>query len=207
MKILYFKELSSTQLYLLDALKNNLLVSPICVVTNKQIAGIGSRGNIWKEVDEALTFSFALPISSLPTDLPLQSASIFFGFIFKEVLKKFDVWLKWPNDLYVEKFKVGGVMANLCKNDVVCGIGLNIKAKNFNHLEGKVSKTATLEDFFEKIEKNYKWKEIFSKYALEFSRNFDFSFHFENEKTSLRDAILLPDGGIYLHDKKIYSFR
>lgn len=207
MKILHFKELSSTQTYLLDALKNNLVASPICVVANRQTAGIGSRGNVWREVDEALTFSFALPISSLPMDLPLQSASIFFGFIFKEVLKEFDVWLKWPNDLYIKKFKVGGVMANMCKNNIVCGIGLNIKAENFNYLEGKVSKTATLEEFFEKIEKNHKWKEVFSKYALEFSRNFDFSFHFENKKTSLRDAILLPDGGICLHGKNIYSFR
>lgn len=207
MKILHFKELGSTQIYLLDALRNDLLVSPVCVITDKQTAGIGSRGNIWEEVNEALTFSFALPISSLPIDLPLQSISIFFGFIFKETLKKFDVWLKWPNDLYIGSFKVGGVMANSHKNDIICGIGLNIKAENFNHLGSKISKTAVLSEFFEKIGKNCEWKEIFSKYALEFSKNFRFSFHLEGEKTSLKDATLLPDGGICLHGRKFYSFR
>lgn len=207
MKILHFKELGSTQIYLSNALKNGLLVSPICVIADRQTAGIGSRGNTWKEVSEALTFSFALPISSLPIDLPLQSMSIFFGFIFKETLKKFDVWLKWPNDLYIGDFKVGGVMANSHKEDIICGIGLNIKAENFNHLGSEISKTEVLWEFFEKIGKSCEWKEIFSKYALEFSKNFHFSFHLEGEEISLKDAILLPDGGICLHGKKIYSFR
>ncbi|PAF41862.1 biotin--[acetyl-CoA-carboxylase] ligase [Helicobacter sp. 11S03491-1] len=205
----YFEELPSTQIYLLEGIKTHQLSSPICIVARKQTAGIGSRGNVWEQVQEALTFSFSLKSFELPLDLPLQSASIFFGFIFKEVLNLmgFDIWLKWPNDLYIKNSKVGGVIVNIYKDNIVCGIGLNIYGKEYASLEKQIHKIEVLEEFLKKIRNTYKWKEIFSKYELEFDRNFGFSFHQGNEIFDLKGAKLLPDGGIYLNGKKIYSFR
>ncbi|MDO7252744.1 biotin--[acetyl-CoA-carboxylase] ligase [Helicobacter cappadocius] len=209
MKIIDFDELPSTQTYLVENLRSGLLKSPICIVAKKQSAGIGSRGNDWKQVENALTFSFSYEISSLPQDLPTQSASIFFGFIFKETLASmgFDVWLKWPNDVYFEDRKIAGIIVNVWKNNLVCGIGLNISASNFASLKTTIDKKAFLEIFFEKIKNTLEWKDIFSKYELEFYKNFSFSFHHQNRKIDLQEAKLCSDGGIEINGEKIYSFR
>ncbi|PAF52738.1 biotin--[acetyl-CoA-carboxylase] ligase [Helicobacter sp. 13S00477-4] len=205
----YFEILPSTQTYLIDKIKKSQLNSPICIVAKIQTKGIGSRGNQWEQVENGLTFSFSFKDSSLPIDLPVQSISIFFGFIFKEILVSmgFDIWLKWPNDLYIGGSKIGGVMVNIVKNHIVCGIGVNIYGKRFASLMVDIPKEKVLRDFFEKIRNTSSWKEIFSKYALEFHKNFKFSFHYENETLDLKGANLMSDGGIELNGKKIYSYR
>ena len=49
-------------------------------------------------------FSFAIKIDELPTDLKLESASIYFAYLLKETLYELGscVWLKWPNDFYID---------------------------------------------------------------------------------------------------------
>lgn len=90
-----------------EGIRKGELKPPIMVVAKRQSGGIGSRGNLWENVKEGLYFSFALPMETLPQDLPLESTSIYMGFIFKEVLQEEGsrVWLKWPNDLYIGKQK------------------------------------------------------------------------------------------------------
>ncbi|PAF53457.1 biotin--[acetyl-CoA-carboxylase] ligase [Helicobacter sp. 13S00482-2] len=209
MKIIHFDELPSTQIYLREQLELGALTSPICVIAKKQSAGIGSRGNTWKQVKNALTFSFSFEKSTLPQDLPIQSASIFFGFIFKQALAciGFDVWLKWPNDIYFGDSKVAGIIVNVWKDHLICGIGLNINADNFSSLQKNIDKAELLDIFFEKIKNTIKWKDIFSKYELEFYRNFGFTFHYRDRKLELKQARLLLDGGIEIDGEKIYSFR
>ena len=51
------------------------------------------------------------------------------------------------------------------------------------------------------------WKQIFSKYLIEFEKSRVFNTHIDGELTSLRDAILLNDGSIMIKDKKVYSLR
>lgn len=209
MKIIEFENISSTQTYLCEGIKNKEINPPICILANTQSNGIGSRGNTWSQMEKALTFSFAFDLVDLPNDLPHQSIALHFGFIFKEVLNSlgFDIWLKWPNDLYTEDKKVGGIIANIIKNSVIVGIGLNLKGKNFFSLQSDIDKMVILENFLKKINKVSKWKDIFSKYELEFHKNFDFFFHDGDELISLKNAKLLSDGGIYLNEKKFYNLR
>lgn len=209
MEIIVFDELPSTQLYLREQLELERLKSPVCVVAKKQKAGIGSRGNTWEQVKDALMFSFSIHRLSLPQDLPIQSASIFFGFIFKQTLVSmgFDVWLKWPNDIYLKDKKIGGVLVNIYRDEVICGIGLNIDADGFASLQQKIDKKELLEKFFEKIKNTLAWKDIFSKYELEFYKNLGFGFHYQGHIVELKNAKLSLDGAIELNGEKIYSFR
>ena len=112
MQILKFDCIESTQLYLVESLRKGNLNAPVMVVADMQSAGMGSRGNAWESVQEGLYFSVAMPLSFLPEDLPLESISIYMGYIFKEILNKngAEVWLKWPNDLYVGDKKAGGIL-------------------------------------------------------------------------------------------------
>ncbi|MDE5602908.1 MAG: biotin--[acetyl-CoA-carboxylase] ligase [Helicobacter sp.] len=210
MKILFFECLESTHLFLIEKLKNHTLEPPIMVVAHHQSKGIGSRGNVWEEVKEGLYFSFALYKDSLPRDLPLESTSIFYGYIFKSILEEYHskVWLKWPNDLYVQDKKIGGVLCTLIEDKILVGIGLNLKVetKDFGALDVQISKEDILEKFIEKIEV-FKWKQIFSKYKLEFSNNFHFNCHHKGRILSLKNASLFEDGSILLDGQRIYSLR
>ncbi|WP_033752191.1 biotin--[acetyl-CoA-carboxylase] ligase [Helicobacter pylori] len=202
-----FESLPSTQTYLLEKLKNDELKAPILVVAKNQSAGIGSRGNVWESVKSALTFSLALNASDLPKDLPMQANALYLGFLFKEVLKELgsQTWLKWPNDLYLGNQKIGGVLVNVYKNMRVCGIGVNRVSKKWASLDIGASDDLIVEGFLKKIEENFFWGEVLSKYALEFHRNDSFSFHNDwGELVSLKGAQLLEDGRILIEDK-IYN--
>ncbi|CBG39689.1 biotin--[acetyl-CoA-carboxylase] ligase [Helicobacter mustelae] len=204
MKILVFEELDSTQKFLLENPQ-----AETCVVALHQSAGVGSRGNAWQGVESGLYFSFCVEKKTLPKDLELQSASIFFGFLCKEVLEQrgFVVWLKWPNDLYLEERKIGGVIVNVKRGFVICGIGVNFLSQSFGALGVELERNGLLEEFFEKLKKPLQWKETFRKYRLEFHKNSSFYFHHKGKLQSLCDAELLHDGAISIHGEKIYGFR
>ena len=112
MELLCFNELESTQTYLIDELKEKRLTAPIVIMAKEQTAGVGSRDNSWEGGEGNLFFSLAISIDDLPQDLPLNSASIYFSYLMKEVLDQYitDVWLKWPNDLYHNQSKIGGTI-------------------------------------------------------------------------------------------------
>ncbi|MBD5165073.1 biotin--[acetyl-CoA-carboxylase] ligase [Helicobacter sp.] len=214
MQILDFDCIESTQVFLSQKVRKGELKPPIMVVAKRQSGGIGSRGNAWENVKEGLYFSFALQINSLPQDLPLESISIYMGFVFKEVLQEngSQIWLKWPNDLYIDKQKVGGILCSKLGEIILCGIGLNleIESQNFGALDIKIPKEKILESFIERLENNKKkssWKQIFSKYSLEFTNNFNHTFHHNGKIISLRNALLCEDGAILVEGEKIYSLR
>ncbi|QMU90548.1 hypothetical protein H3V20_00875 [Campylobacter jejuni] len=51
------------------------------------------------------------------------------------------------------------------------------------------------------------WKNIFSKYMLEFEKSRKFSVHHEGKVFSLENSFLYEDGSILLGDKRVYSLR
>lgn len=219
MNLQIYECLESTQTFLLQGLKSGDLHAPVCVSARRQTHGIGSRGNVWEEQPNALYFSFALPLNVLPEDLKLESASIYFGFLCKELLREFgsQVWLKWPNDLYIGEQKIGGVLCNKWQDYLVCGIGINLYAKDpkecggYATLEPEISALVEprvfLNKYFASLEKKPSWKQIFRFYALEFQNNFSFSFHHNGKEVSFRDAQLLEDGAICVDAQIVYSCR
>ncbi|MGX2983112.1 biotin--[acetyl-CoA-carboxylase] ligase [Helicobacter sp. 23-1045] len=215
MQIKFFDSLPSTQKYLIAQIKSGAVDSPLCIVAKAQNAGIGSRGNEWRQVEKGLYFSFALPLDLLPQDLQVQSSAIFFAFNFMRELRDLGsaIWLKYPNDLFLGHKKIGGVMCGIAGNFAVCGIGLNLEAQKFAHLESNVSAilqgdlNGFLSAFFKRVESAF-WSEVFSAYSAEFHKNYDFSFHSENGKIlSLKNATLQKDGAIKVGGKLIYSTR
>ena len=210
MIIIEFKTLPSTQSYLLDEIKKGKIKEEKCVCTRIQSAGLGSRGNTWDGDDLGLYFSFCVYKNNLPKDLKLQSASIFFGFIFKEILKSFGskAWLKWPNDLYLNENKIGGVMCNIDKEFVVCGIGLNVNSSKFCNVEsGVITNNRLILDAYFNLIIKYSWMEVFEKYSLEFDKSKKFMFHHNEESFSLIDSKLLEDGSISLNNNILYCNR
>jgi BirA family biotin operon repressor/biotin-[acetyl-CoA-carboxylase] ligase len=211
MKLKYFKTLDSTHIHLKEYINNNAPSEHICFFTYNQTNGIGSRNNIWVGKDGNLFFSFFINLSQLPKDLPMQSISIYFSYIFKEILEKYDsnVVLKWPNDFYINDNKIGGTITNKHKEYLLCGIGLNlVENKIFKgYLDIKISKKKLLEEYFLYLEKYPTWKQIFSKYKLEFHINKKYFTNINSELVSLNDASLNDDGTLTINEKKVFSLR
>ncbi len=196
---------------MLENLQNKRYVAPIAVWTKKQTQGIGSRENQWEGGEGNLFFSFAINLDDLPEDLPLGSASIYFSFIMKEILVEYidDIWMKWPNDLYYIKDKIGGIITKKMDSILVCGMGINLQ-KNSNGYEAlnlNIERELLLERYFELLEESPSWKQVFSKYAIEFERRKLVSAHIQGEYKSLRDAILREDGSLIIDNKRVYSLR
>ena len=211
MKIISFDELESTQRYLIEKLQNKSYEAPIALWAKQQTQGIGSRNNQWEGGAGNLFFSFAMNLDDLPEDLPLSSASIYFAFIMKEILNGYidDIWLKWPNDLYYIEDKIGGIITKKIDSILVCGMGINLQ-KNSNGYEAlnlNIERELLLERYFELLEESPSWKQVFSKYAIEFERRKLVSAHIQGEYKSLRDAILREDGSLIIDNKRVYSLR
>lgn len=211
MEIILFETLPSTQTYLIDAINCKLVEPPVCVIADIQTNGIGSRDNNWICEKGSLFASVCLPKSMLPDDLPTQSASIYFGQIMKEVLVKLnkDVWLKWPNDLYLDDKKIGGIITNSVEDYLVCGVGINIGLNHFEFSSLITDKTPynILEKFLQVIEKKPNWKQILSNVRIEFSRNKNYFAHTLFGKKSLEDALLCEDGSLDINGERVYSLR
>ena len=211
MKIIRLDEVDSTHKYLKEYILKNEYTSPLCIVTDLQTQGIGSRGNSWIGKKGNLFFSFALDINSLPKDLPLQSTSIYFTYILKNILKNLgsQVWIKWPNDFYIENKKIGGTITSMSKNLIFCGIGLNLLdvEKEYEKLDIKIDVDEVLKNYFFEIEKKTSWKQIFSDFKIEFEKSKKFQTTIDNHKRSLESAILNDDGSIQINNKKVFSLR
>ena len=211
LKIHFFDSLPSTQLYLKERVRAKDIEIPCAVVAWEQTQGIGSRGNQWSGLRGNLFFSFVLPLCELVQDLKLESSSIYFSYIFKEVLEEFgaELWLKWPNDFYVQEKKVGGTITHIVGENIICGIGLNLQKapEGYGTLEISVEKEFLLQKYFEKLKNPLSWKQVFSKYELEFYKSKKFFTHNKESVISLKEAALQSDGSIISDGERIFSIR
>ena len=193
MEIIYFKEIESTQKYLLNNLKVNR-----CIWSDYQTNGIGSRGRNWQGSKGNLFFSFAL---NQPNNIPIQSLSIYYMYQLKQLLNSYGskVKFKWPNDLYL-KNKVAGIITNLKNGIIIVGIGLNTKyANGFDKLDINIDNETILVDYFELLKQNKSWNEVFEDYKKEFDKT--------KEEFNLSKAILNEDGSITINNERKYSLR
>ena len=211
MEIIYFDQLDSTQTRLISDIAQKKVSPPIVYYTNNQTNGIGSRGNRWIGKKGNLFFSFALFLDALPKDLPSTAMALYFAYLFKETLAKegSHVWLKWPNDLYIEDKKCGGALCNIKRDIVVCGIGLNTQyaPSEFAVLDIKIDEKRVLQEFFSLLGTKPSWKKIFSKYKIEFQKSRAFSAHIGNEIVDLKDATVAQDGALVIKNERIYNRR
>ncbi len=212
MQILLLDEVASTQEWLKNAYKTKKVTPPFAVFTKKQTQGIGSRGNSWIGKEGNLFLSFIVERRSLPADLPLESASIYFAWLLKEVLAKQGsrCWIKWPNDFYIEEKKIGGMITSVVDSALVCGVGINLVAapEEFGVLDIVMTPEEIVQRFMENVKKSISWKQVFRNYSVEFYKNRSFFAHIKNaKKVSMRSAVLNDDGSITINGERIYSLR
>jgi BirA family biotin operon repressor/biotin-[acetyl-CoA-carboxylase] ligase len=102
---------------------------PTLLVAERQTAGRGRMGRVWQsQPGDSLTFSLSLPFA--PKDWSGLSLAV--GLSLAESLHP-QVGLKWPNDLWVQERKLGGILVEAAsmggRSQVVVGVGLNIRPR------------------------------------------------------------------------------
>ncbi|MDL0114569.1 biotin--[acetyl-CoA-carboxylase] ligase [Campylobacter felis] len=211
MQIICIEKIASTQLFLCEQIRKDEIKQNTAIYALEQTSGVGSRDNAWISSRGNLHLSFCVREEDLPSDLPLASVSIYFAYLLKDLLaqKGSQIWLKWSNDLYLGDKKVGGVMSHKIGEFVVCGMGLNLKfaPQNAAVCDIEIELKELVEEFIKVLEKKFLWKQIFSKYMLEFEKSKKFSVHYEGRLYALKDALLYEDGSILLANKRVYSLR
>lgn len=104
--------------------------SPVVCLAHKQTAGRGRHGQQWQSSSaENIYLSFSWEFEQTPAHIGLLS--LWVGIVLAEVLEKQGVndhGVKWPNDLYWQQQKMGGILieASNLSSQLVVGIGLNV---------------------------------------------------------------------------------
>ena len=139
-KLIYVPDCHSTNSLLSELNNKSELPEGTVLVTDNQTAGRGQRGNQWESIaGENITFSVLLKPKFLNTIDQFQlSIAVSLGVArgLETVLVN-QVMLKWPNDIFVEDRKIGGILienqpqGNSLSQSIV-GIGINVNQKIFS---------------------------------------------------------------------------
>lgn len=129
--VLVFDEIDSTNEYLLTHCRE-LLSGSLCLA-EAQTAGRGRRGRQWySPFGQNLYFSLLWHFPKIePAQLSALSlaVAVVIAETFEE-LKVEDIQIKWPNDIYYQGKKMGGILNEVRRDStglyLVCGIGLNL---------------------------------------------------------------------------------
>lgn len=132
-------EVNSTNTYAIELIKANLAAHGTVVFAHHQFAGRGQYGRKWDaKPGENITCSVVVDIQWLPVFkhffLSAAVALAVHDFVRKYLGIKTKI--KWPNDIYWNDSKAGGILIETVQNQqqtkfAVVGIGLNINQENF----------------------------------------------------------------------------
>lgn len=114
----------------------------VAVVSENQTAGRGQRGNVWHS-DGGV--NLLLSIMVRPTFLAAAEQFLLSEAValsLHRTLSSYgiDTVLKWPNDIYVGRCKIAGVLVELdyegkCVEQAIIGIGLNVNQADFPQMD------------------------------------------------------------------------
>ncbi len=144
--IIHFKEVNSTNETARKYLKENKLQDYFVITADFQSSGKGQLLNSWNsEPGKNLLISMVINV-----DIKLKNQfylNIVSSLSVLDVLEKYNFKnssIKWPNDILINKKKVGGILIqNFVKHDIISqsiiGLGLNINQTDFANYNRKAT--------------------------------------------------------------------
>jgi BirA family transcriptional regulator, biotin operon repressor / biotin---[acetyl-CoA-carboxylase] ligase len=133
--------INSTNNYAHQLIKQNLATNGTTIFAHNQTNGKGQMGKKWvSQKGNSITMSIIIDISSVThNQFPVLAATSLgvFTFLQKKVTQKCSI--KWPNDLYINDNKAGGILVEIVKDSkikkkwAIVGIGINVNNKTFDN--------------------------------------------------------------------------
>jgi BirA family transcriptional regulator, biotin operon repressor / biotin---[acetyl-CoA-carboxylase] ligase len=139
--LIYLPTCHSTNDVAQDLIQNNDIIDGTVILAGHQTQGKGQRGNVWEsQPNQNLLMSLVIKASFLKLQNQFFVSKIVAIAILK-ALKKIpidQVCIKWPNDIYVNQKKLGGILieSSLLGKEIqymVIGIGVNINQEHFSN--------------------------------------------------------------------------
>lgn len=137
-KVLEYDSLSSTN----DTAMGGDFDHGAVVMARTQTGGRGQRGNVWSASGEGVNLTFSLVIK--PTHIAVYEQfmiSMMTALASAEAISSYEgveCLVKWPNDLYVDNNKIGGILIEhqLMGSEMitrsVIGVGINVGQMEFS---------------------------------------------------------------------------
>ncbi len=130
-------ELDSTSTRAAELAREISIELPALVVARRQMAGRGRSGKSWWSAEGALTFSLLIEPAAMrigTSDWPRLSLTTAVAVCdgLRPEVPQSKLGIKWPNDVYLDNRKVGGILiespggAAPAKDRLVIGIGINV---------------------------------------------------------------------------------
>jgi BirA family biotin operon repressor/biotin-[acetyl-CoA-carboxylase] ligase len=131
----------STNNYAMALVQRGEAISGEGIFAREQTAGKGRRGKEWKsQSGENVILTINKQMQWLPVQQQFRlSIAVALGcFDFFSAYIKENIKIKWPNDIFINDRKAGGILIeNLVKGNLwqwaIIGIGLNINQENFGN--------------------------------------------------------------------------
>jgi BirA family transcriptional regulator, biotin operon repressor / biotin---[acetyl-CoA-carboxylase] ligase len=138
-KFIILESVDSTNNYAMAMVKNGVANNESAVFSIEQRAGKGRRGKTWvSEKGENILLTVLKQMLWLPVhqQFLVSIATALAAHDFCSQYIKENVKIKWPNDIYIDDRKAGGILIeNVIKGNLwqwaIIGIGLNINQQNF----------------------------------------------------------------------------
>lgn len=137
--IIQLEEVTSTNDFAQDLIRDHRVVNGTCVAASYQTAGKGQRGNKWVSQKNNLLFS----VIFFPDNLTVNRhfiLNVAFSLAILDYLKQKtnqNIQVKWPNDILINNKKICGILIeNSIRgsqlNSIIAGIGININQVVFD---------------------------------------------------------------------------
>lgn len=124
------EETGSTNDDLKTLARRSCVGKPLVLEAKRQMRGRGTRGRGWRSPDGCLSFSLLLPFSMIRVPVSLVPIAVGMGVC--NALRDAGrfVFIKWPNDVWFEGGKCGGILCETVKDAagrgvLIAGVGLN----------------------------------------------------------------------------------
>ena len=175
--LLFLHEVESTNTYAMNLLRNVNTLEGTVIYTDNQTKGKGQRGSVWaSKIGQNLTTSIILKPHFLALNntyyLSKISALAVYDLLTEILVNShYDIKIKWPNDILVDKKKIAGILiennfTNTSLHFSIVGIGLNVNQIEFETFEREATslklltdmdydRNALLQKLCEKLEKWY----------------------------------------------------
>ena len=139
--IIHFSEINSTNSYARDLLLQERPPEGTVITTDYQSTGKGQDKNSWEsEAGMNILVTIILYPDFLEVGRQFSlSMSVALGIVdfLEELLPGREISIKWPNDIYVGREKIGGILIN---NEimgekfehVIAGVGVNLNQESFS---------------------------------------------------------------------------
>ena len=127
--VLHCSRIDSTNNWLACHAQDNCLQGSI-ISTEFQTQGKGRLGKKW-QAKKGLSTMFSV-LYRPPENFPLHLISLGVGVAICEALRNWEIagiTLKWPNDILLDKKKIGGILCESFPKGVVIGVGINVNQK------------------------------------------------------------------------------